>query len=103
MAAGAGVATGARSPIHHEHLALFIDGQALPLDEFLLQIFQIGIVKMKLAFEGTIGQAPTPPQHIDRLIQNLLKSHCRPSLLLKRTEDGVGIVDAVRAMCTTHG
>ena len=43
----------------HEYLALFSEGQALAVDKFLLQIFQIGIVKMKLAFEGPIGQAPT--------------------------------------------
>ena len=54
--------------------------QALALDEFVLQIYQGRVVELELPLEGAIGQASTPLEHGDRVVENLLKGHRPPSL-----------------------
>src|SRR5262249_8906828 len=62
-----------------QDVAPLIDRQALALDEFVLQIFQICIIELELALEGAIGQAPPALQHGYGLIKDLLKGHRLPS------------------------
>jgi hypothetical protein len=52
----------------------------LAFDEFGFQIFQIYVIEIELPLEGAIGQAPPALEHSYRLIEDLLKSHCPPSL-----------------------
>ena len=57
-----------------------IDRQALALDEFVLHIFQGCVVELELPLEGTVGQAPTPLEPGNRVVEDLLKGHRHPSL-----------------------
>ena len=63
-----------------QDVALLIDRQALARDEFVLQIVQGRVIELELPLEGAVGQAAAPPQHGNRLVENLLKGHRRPSL-----------------------
>ena len=58
-----------------QDFAVFIHGQLLAMDEFLLEILEKRIVQIKLPFEGAIGHAPSTLEHGNRLVQNLLEGH----------------------------
>jgi hypothetical protein len=58
----------------------------LAVEKFLFQVFEKGIIQVKLAFEGAIGHATTALQHGQSLIQNLLKGHGTPPVHTLRTE-----------------
>src|SRR5919197_3464265 len=60
--------------------AVLIDGEALALDEFVLQIVQGCVVELELPLERAVGQVPTPLEHGYRLVEDLLKGHRHPSL-----------------------
>ena len=60
--------------------AVLIHCEALALDEFGFQIFQIGVIELELPLEGAVGQAPAAPEHGYRLVEDSLKGHCPPSL-----------------------
>jgi hypothetical protein len=47
----------------------------LPLNDLVFQVFQVGVVQVELPLEGAIGHASTASQHVEGLIQDLLKSH----------------------------
>src|SRR5712691_4467145 len=59
---------------------VLIHRQALALNEFGFQIFQIRVIELELPLEGAIGQAPPTLQHGYRLVEDLLKGHRPPSL-----------------------
>src|SRR5262249_35355337 len=46
------------------------------------EILEHAIVQVELPFEGTIGHPPSTLEHGNRLIENLLKGHRRPSTAL---------------------
>src|SRR5262245_7942623 len=98
MGAGAGAA-GAASTDPHEDVVPLIDRQGLPLNEFVLQIFQSCVVELKLSLESAIGQASPALEHGDRLVENLLKSHCPLSspkaVYRRRCRNGTGHSGAV--------
>jgi replicative DNA helicase len=62
--------------------APLIGRQALALDEFVLQIFQGRVVELELALQGAVGQASAPLEHGNRVVENLLEGHRRPSTAL---------------------
>ena len=62
-----------------QDIAPLIHGEALALDEFILQIVQGRVVELKLPLEGAVGQASPALEHGDRLVENLLKGHRHPS------------------------
>ena len=70
----------ARTSCPDQHPTVFIHSQALALDQFGFQIFQICIVELELPLEGAIGQAPPALEHGYRLVEDLLKGHRPPSL-----------------------
>jgi hypothetical protein len=45
-----------------------LDGQALPLDELSLQVFQGVILELELPFEHAIGHAASPLEQGNRVI-----------------------------------
>src|SRR5262249_33422899 len=47
--------------------------------EFFLEVFQGGIVKLKLPLECPVGQAAAPLEHVNCLVQHVLEGHL-PSL-----------------------
>jgi hypothetical protein len=47
----------------------------LALNEFGLQVLQIGIIQVELTLEGAIRQASTALQEGNRLIEEFLKGH----------------------------
>jgi hypothetical protein len=55
----------------------------LAVDEFILEVFQGGLVKLKLPLECAVGQAATPLEHSNSLVQYVLEGHL-PSLLWLR-------------------
>src|SRR4030095_7497697 len=63
-----------------QDIAPLIDRQALALNEFILQIVQGRVVELKLALQGAVGQTPPALEHGDRLVEDLLTSHCPPFL-----------------------
>jgi len=72
----------ASSTAPDQDFAIFIHGQQLAVDEFFFEISEIRVIQIELPFEGTIGQAPATLEHGNRLIQNLLEGHDRPSIAL---------------------
>jgi hypothetical protein len=60
--------------------AVLIDRQALRLDNFSLQICEVGIVKTELPLERPVGDAPAASEHLERLIQHLLECHSWASI-----------------------
>jgi hypothetical protein len=65
----------ARASGPDQHATVFIHGQALTVNEFLLQVCQEVIIQMELPFEGAIGHASAALEQGNSLIQQLLKSH----------------------------
>ena len=63
-----------------EDIAPLIDRQALALNKFVLQIFQGRVVELELPLKGAVGQASTPLEHGDGVVEDLLKGHRHPSL-----------------------
>ena len=61
-----------------QDIAPLIHGEALALDEFVLQIVQGRVVELKLPLEGAVGQASATLEHGDRLVEDLLKGHDPP-------------------------
>jgi hypothetical protein len=59
-----------------------VDRHLLGLDELGLEIFEVVIVQVELPFEGAIGHAASALEHGHRLVQDLFKGHCRPSIRL---------------------
>jgi hypothetical protein len=70
------------SPHPHQYFPVLVHGQALPLDELSLQVLQGVILELELPFERAIGHAASPSEQGNRLIQNLLEGHRRPSTAL---------------------
>src|SRR5262249_16247286 len=71
---------GARVTGPHEDAVVLIHRQTLARNEFVLQIFQIGVIELELALEGAIGQASPALEHRYRLVEDLFKVHGHPSL-----------------------
>src|SRR5262245_18631841 len=69
-----------RTPRPDQDAAVLIHCQALALNEFGFQIFQICVIELELPLEGAIGQAPPTLEHSYRLVEDLLKGHRPPSL-----------------------
>src|SRR5262245_61907304 len=59
----------------YQHRALLIDREALPLDDFVFQVVEVGIIELELSLESAIRQAATALQHGNSLLQNLLERH----------------------------
>ena len=57
-----------RHPPPDQYPALFIHGQALAVNEFILEVFQGGVVKLKLPLEGAVGQPSATLEHSNRLV-----------------------------------
>jgi hypothetical protein len=51
----------------------------LGLDEFHLEIFEVGIVQLKPPLQGTIRDPALALKECDGLLQNFLELHDRPS------------------------
>src|SRR5207253_9897613 len=64
-----------RSACPDQDAALLIHRQPLGVDEFFLQHCQLLIVQTELEFQGSIGDAPSAAEHLDDLIQYLIKLH----------------------------
>src|SRR5689334_16086854 len=77
---GSGCSSHRRVARPDQDRASLIHGDALALDEFVLQIVQGCVVKLKFPLEGTVGQASPALEHGYRLVENLLKGHRQSSL-----------------------
>ena len=64
-----------RCPCPDENRALFIDRQALGVDELVLQILQAGIVELELALETPIGHPTALPQQRHHPVEHLVEPH----------------------------
>ena len=61
---------------------VFITRQALARNELVRQIFESRVVELELSLEGAVGQASATLEHGDRMVENLLEGHHRPSTAL---------------------
>src|SRR5262249_5209297 len=52
----------------------------LRVQEFVFQRGELLIIQRELELEGPIGHSPTALEHGERLVEDLLKGHCPPSL-----------------------
>jgi hypothetical protein len=53
------------------------------VEEFILERLQVVVVQTELQLEGTISHAAAVPQHVEGLVQGLLKGHGLPSVFLR--------------------
>jgi hypothetical protein len=60
----------------HEHLPLLINSKLLDANELNLQILQVVIIELKLAFECSIGDPLALAQESYHLIKESIKVHC---------------------------
>jgi hypothetical protein len=63
----------------HEHLPLLIDSELLDANELNLQILQVVIIELKLAFKCSIRDPLALAQEIHDLIKDSIKVHLGPS------------------------
>src|SRR5215470_12029120 len=71
---------GRRSTPHPDQdFAVLVNGESLALNDFSLQILEVGVIEIELPFEGAIGHAAAALEHGDGPVQNLLKCHLPPS------------------------
>src|SRR5215831_1243686 len=71
---------GRRSPPHPDQdFAVLVNGESLALNDFGLQILEVGVIQIELPFEGTVGHAAAALEHGNGLVQKLLKCHLPPS------------------------
>src|SRR5262249_20755217 len=77
---GGGARRRVRTTRPDQHGPLFIDGEPLAMDEFSLQVLQVGVIQGELALKRSIGQAPSTLEHGNRLVEDLFKGHRPPSL-----------------------
>jgi hypothetical protein len=54
----------------------------LGLDEFYLEIFEVGVIQLKPPLQGTIRDSALALEECDSLLQNFLELHDRPSTCL---------------------
>jgi hypothetical protein len=47
------------------------------MNEFVFQVFQVGIIKVKTSLEGTIGDSSLAFQKVKDLGENVIKGHDR--------------------------
>ena len=57
-----------------------VDRKVVDLNQLFLEGFERFLIEMKLEREGAVGHAPATLEHGDRLVEDLLKGHCPPSL-----------------------
>jgi hypothetical protein len=57
--------------------------QLLGLDEFNLEIFEVGVVQLKSTLQGTIRYPALALEECDSLFQNLLELHEHPPPVLR--------------------
>src|SRR4029434_10335528 len=77
--------------------AILIRREALSLDEFNREVLERRVIQLELPLERAVGDSATSLEQTYRLVENLLKGHCQPSLYpMRRAEDGAGIAEAVR-------
>jgi hypothetical protein len=68
------------SPSPDQHLAPFINGQPLGLDDLGLELLEIILVEVESSLERPIGCPPLPLEYIEHLRQDLVKCHPRSSV-----------------------
>jgi hypothetical protein len=69
-----------RSTGPDQDFALLINGQPLRLNEFLLEGFQVLVIKLELHLEGAVGNAPTALKEVAYVLEHGIKIHrCSPS------------------------
>jgi hypothetical protein len=59
--------TFSRATRPYQHFTVFVDGQALGLDELGFQVLQVLVVKVEAAFERTIGSPPLALEQLEHL------------------------------------
>jgi len=52
------------------------------VEELLLEVVQCCVVELELPLEGAVGDTAMPLEHGHRVVENLLKGHRPPSLIL---------------------
>src|SRR5215510_3947285 len=62
--------------------ALIIDHVGVRVEEFLLEGLQVVVVQLELEPECPVRHPPSTLEHSDRLVENLLEGHRRPSTAL---------------------
>ena len=70
-----------------QHLAVLVHGQALGLDEFVLQVFQVVVIELELPLERAVGHAPLALEQLVYLRQDLLERHRGSSPTRLRAQD----------------
>jgi hypothetical protein len=68
-----------RSPGPDQHGAVLVHGKPVHLDNFRLQIGQVGVVEVELPLQGTIRHPATALEDVEHLLQNLIEGHDQPS------------------------
>jgi hypothetical protein len=68
---------------HYEgHRVGLVLGEAVDVDNFGLEIGEVGIVEVELPLEGPIRHPATALEHLEHLLEDLIKRHEQPSLPL---------------------
>ena len=80
-----------------EDAAVFICRDALALNEFVLQIFQIGVIELELPLEGAVDQALRRWSMAIAWSRISSKVIAHSPLLMRRAEDGVRMGKTIRA------
>ncbi|MDQ3831707.1 MAG: hypothetical protein M3361_20915 [Candidatus Tectomicrobia bacterium] len=62
-----------------EHGAVLLNGTLVDLNNFHLQIVEVGVIEVKLAFERSVRDTAALAQQREDLIQHSIKVHERPS------------------------
>ena len=63
-----------------QHLALVVPGDLVHLNDFLLEELQQVIVQLELDLERALGDTSATLQHLQGLLQDLVKGHGLPSI-----------------------
>ena len=58
---------------------MLIHCEVLSNNEFCLEVFEVGVVKPKLALQSAIGDTATMAEQLNDLIDDLVKVHASPS------------------------
>src|SRR5262244_3639066 len=65
---------GRRNPPHPDQdFTVLVNGESLALDDFGLQVLEVGVIQIELPFEDGIGHTAAALEHGNGLVQKLLK------------------------------
>jgi hypothetical protein len=70
-----------------QHTSILIDSELFGLDNFRLQVFEVLLIQVKAALQGSVRHSPITPKQFQHLGQGLIKRHTSPSALAYHIEN----------------